>query len=85
MLDAAGSMDPLQDAVGPLSQAAGTSRETYLIRGRKSCVTSVKQIAEKNVREMALQTPRPEKKKEGGEVLKVPEQSFPCSPWRTPW
>ena len=36
------------------------------------------------MRETLLQTPR-SVKKDGKEVLQVPEQRFPCSPWCRPW
>jgi len=36
------------------------------------------------VRETTLQKPR-SLKKEGEEVLQVPEQRLPCSPWSRPW
>ena len=53
----------------------------HLRKGKNHCAAVVRDSSEKNVRETMLQTLSSEKK-EGEEVLQVPEQRFPCSPWR---
>lgn len=74
-------MDPLQSTAEPLSSAGGTSRKTYVKKGKKRC--AINQSSEANESKTALQTPRPEKK-EGKEELQGLGQKFPCIAWRRP-
>jgi len=74
----AGSKTDLLLAKAEPSSGGRTSGITHL-RKKKTCVILQ---PEQGVR--TLQTPRLGKK-EGEEVLQVPEQRFPCSLWRRPW
>jgi len=78
--------DPLPAKAKPISNGGSASVTTYLRRGKKSgSKTAVEREKWDNVKETTLQTQRPVKK-EGKEVLKMPEQrAFPCSSWWRPW
>lgn len=58
----------------------GISVMTYLRKGKKHCAATLR--SKKNAKEIILQRAGPEKERE--EVLPVPDQRFPCCPWRIP-
>jgi len=66
-------MDLMLAKAKPVSDSGSASVVTYLRRGRKNCSeTTVEREERDDVKEKTLQTPR-SVKKEGEEVLKVPE------------
>ena len=75
--------DPPLPKTEPISNTCDPSVITYL-RKSKKCFAAVRERSKKKVRETTVQTPR-SVKKEREEVLQVPEQRFPCSPWRRTW
>jgi len=77
---ATSKMDPPLAKAKPVSDSDSTSVITYLRREKKHCSKlAVRREESSYVRETTLQTPR-SVKKEGKEVLEMPEQKvFPCS------
>ncbi|KAK4818955.1 hypothetical protein QYF61_022342 [Mycteria americana] len=64
----------------PISNGGSASGMEYLGRGKNCCATAAGKEECEYVRGTTLQTPR-SAEKDGEEVLQVPEQRFPCSPW----
>jgi len=77
---AGSKMDLMLAKTKEVSDSGSASVVTYLRRGRKNCSETTAEREERDdVKENTLQTPR-SVKKEGEEVLKVPEhRDFPCS------
>ena len=77
-MSAGSKTDPLLAKAEPISDGGSASVIAYLRRREKNHPAQLQ--LERGVRETTLQTPR-SGKKEGQEVLQVPQQRFPCSPW----
>jgi len=72
-------MDPSLAKAKPISDGGSASVITYLRRGKNCEEMAVEREERDYMRETTLQTPR-SVKKEGEEVLEMPEQRvFPCS------
>ena len=82
-IPAGSKTDPLLAKAEPFSDSGSSSLITYLTRGKNCCTTAAGREEWENVRETVVQTPRSVKKC-GEEVLQVPEQRIPCSPWWRP-
>lgn len=73
-------MEPPEVKAVPISNTGEDSVKTDLRKGKTCCAAALGERSKKNVRETALQTPRPVKEEEE-EVLQKLEQRFPGSPW----